>query len=67
VAHRLHHHLSQVRLRRLVQFSSIGFQFHTRTTHHALFGAPVSNGSCCSIPTSRCVLRISANVISDFG
>ncbi|WP_157657941.1 hypothetical protein, partial [Burkholderia ubonensis] len=42
VAHRLHHHLSQVRLRRLVQFSSIGFQFHTRTTHHALFSAPVS-------------------------
>ncbi|WP_178377282.1 hypothetical protein, partial [Burkholderia ubonensis] len=42
-AHLLHHHLSQVRLRRLVQLSGIGFQFHTRITHHALFGAPVSN------------------------
>ncbi|WP_232455492.1 transposase, partial [Burkholderia ubonensis] len=26
-----------------VQFSGIGFRFHTRITHHALFGAPVSN------------------------
>ena len=41
-AHRLHHHLPQVRLRRLVQFSGISFRLHPRITHKALFGAPVS-------------------------
>ncbi|MGN8137357.1 hypothetical protein ACTJLC_21905, partial [Paraburkholderia sp. 22099] len=39
---RLHHHLPQVRLRRLVQFSGISFRLHTRITRKALFGAPVS-------------------------
>ncbi len=41
--HRIHHQLSQVRLRGSIQLPGISFRFHARITHYALFGAHVSN------------------------